>query len=80
MTQEEINTPDEATCGATASAALRERFIDILIPGYKAEFDPDEAEQAGAFAEDALSAEDATESSLDAVDWVAPVSGTKEGA
>ena len=36
-------------------------------PGFEVEFDPEEAEQAGAFEEDALSEADALESS---VDWV----------
>lgn len=78
MTQKDISAPDDATSVAGAAAALREKFIDILIPGYEAEFDPHEADQAGAFAEDALSAEDAAESSLDAVDRSAPISNTKE--
>jgi hypothetical protein len=82
MTQEETSAPDDAMSGfgASAASALREKFIDILIPGYEAEFGPDEAEQAGAFVDDALSAEDAAESSLDALDRSAPVSGTTEGA
>lgn len=58
-------TPDDA---ASAAAALREKLTDILTPGYEAEFDPDEAEQAGAFGEDALSQQDAAESCLDLVD------------
>jgi hypothetical protein len=33
-----------------------------MTPGYQAEFDPEEAERAGAFVEDALSEQDATES------------------
>lgn len=80
MTQEETSALDDAMSSAAASAALREKCIDILIPGYEAEFDPDEAEQAGAFVEEALSAEDAAESSLDAVDFSALASGAKEEA
>jgi hypothetical protein len=67
MTQQEWISPNDAPPGdaASAAAALREKLTDILTPGYAAEFDPDEAEQAGAFAEDALSLEDAAESCLD---------------
>lgn len=58
---------DEATVTATATAtdAVREKLADALTPGYQAEFDPDEAERAGAFAEDALSEEDAMNSTDD---------------
>jgi hypothetical protein len=54
--------PDDA---ASAAAALRDNLTDILTPGYAAEFDPDEAEQAGAFEEDAVSLQDAAESCVD---------------
>jgi hypothetical protein len=57
---------EEETQDAVSPAILREKLIDALTPGYQAEFDPDEAEQAGAFVEDALSEEDAAESSIDA--------------
>ncbi len=60
--------PDDAT---SAAAALRDKLTDVLTPGYAAEFDPDEAEQAGAFQEDALSEQDAAESCLDLVDGAA---------
>ena len=35
---------------------------------YEAEFDPDEADAAGAFVEDALSEEDAKDSSIDLIE------------
>jgi hypothetical protein len=57
---------------ASASATLREKLIDALTPGYQVEFDPDEAEQAGAFVEDALSEEDAMESNADLMDATVP--------
>ena len=60
--------PDDAT---SAAAALRDKLTDLLIPGYSVEFDPDEADQAGAFHEDALSEQDAAESCLDLVDGAA---------
>jgi hypothetical protein len=57
--------PDDAAC---AAAALRYKLSDILTPGYAAEFDPDEAEQAGAFVEDGLNLQDAADSCMDLVD------------
>ena len=59
-----------------AADALREKLLDAMTPGYQAEFDPDEAEQAGAFVEDALSEQDATESDVDLVDATAPAATT----
>ena len=56
----------------TAAEALREKLADAAVPGYWAEFDPDEAAAAGAFAEDALSEEDAADSALDRVDAGVP--------
>ena len=65
-----VPTIDDTAAGA---AALREKLNDALTPGYQAEFDPDEAEKAGAFAEDALSEQDAAESDIDLVDATVPV-------
>jgi len=48
-----------------AQAALLEKLDDSLIPGFQVEFDPEEAERAGAFVEDALSEQDALESGID---------------
>ena len=48
-----------------AHAALLEKLDDSLIPGLQIEFDPEEAERAGAFVEDALSEQDALESGID---------------
>jgi hypothetical protein len=53
------------------AAVLHEKLIDALTLGYHAEFDPDEAENAGAFVEDALSEEDAVQSRLDLPDALA---------
>ena len=50
---------------AAAAGALREKLADAATPGYQAEFDPEEAERAGAFVEDALSEQDAAESGDD---------------
>ena len=67
---------DDPANAANASGALREKLLDAMTPGYQAEFDPDEAEQAGAFVEDALSEQDAAESDIDLVDTTAPVATT----
>lgn len=45
--------------------ALHEKLDDVMVPGFEVEFDPEEADQAGSFTEDALSIQDATESSND---------------
>jgi hypothetical protein len=63
-----------------AAGALREKLLDAMTPGYQAEFDPDEAEQAGAFVEDALSEQDAAESDIDLVDATAPAATTTAAA
>ena len=58
-------TIDDSAAGA---AALREKLTDTLTPGYQAEFDPEEAERAGAFREDALTELDAAASTDDLAD------------
>lgn len=45
--------------------ALNEKLADVMVPGFEADFDPHEAEQAGSFREDALSIDDAADSSSD---------------
>ena len=62
---------------ANAAAVLHEKLADAMTPGYQAEFDPEEAEQAGAFVEDALSEQDAVESDIDLVDATAPAATTE---
>jgi hypothetical protein len=47
---------------------LAEKLNDAMTPGFEVEFDPDEAERAGAFKEDALSEADALDSCLDLAD------------
>ncbi len=66
MNQHDATGTEQETEDAVSPAILREKLIDALTPGYQAEFDPDEADQVGAFVEDALSEEDAAESSIDA--------------
>ncbi len=53
---------------------IHEKLIDAMTPGFEAEFDPDEAERAGAFVEDALSESDAIQSSIDLVKAATPTS------
>ena len=48
-----------------ADQVLNEKLRDTLTPGFAAEFDPDEAQRAGAFVEDALSETDAADSAPD---------------
>jgi hypothetical protein len=44
---------------------VAEKLADAETPGYQAEFDPLEADRAGAFAEDAISEADAIDSAGD---------------
>lgn len=46
---------------------IDEKIVDAMTPGFEAEFDPEEAEKAGAFREDAISEGDALNSSADAL-------------
>lgn len=39
--------------------AVAQKLTDVLVPGFAATFDPDEAEFAGAFDDDAIDAADA---------------------
>ena len=65
MSNEKPQSEDIFAKANDAVAALREKLADAEVPGYQAEFDPDEAERAGAFVEDALSEQDALESTID---------------
>jgi hypothetical protein len=60
-----MTTIDRETAAADV---LNEKLSDAeMSPGFEVEFDPEEADRAGAFEEDALSEADALASS---VDWV----------
>lgn len=52
--------------------SISSKFTDAMTPGYQAEFDPEEAERAGAFVEDAISEQDASESDADLIDATVP--------
>lgn len=60
-------TPDVGRQGGTGAndPVIDEKLLDAEIPGFQAEFDPEEAEQLGAFIEDALNEQDALDSSSD---------------
>ena len=61
-----MTTIDRETAAADA---LNEKLSDAeMSPGFEVEFDPEEADKAGAFEEDALSEADALASSVDWVD------------
>ena len=51
--------------GQEPDQVIHEKLRDALTPGFAAEFDPDEAQRAGAFVEDALSEADALDSAPD---------------
>ena len=63
-----------------ADQTLHEKLNDALTPGYAAEFDPDEAQRAGAFVEDALSEADAADSALDLEGALTPRDNAAAGA
>ena len=65
MKTEDISDNNPLDERGSEDAALLEKLADALIPGYQAEFDPDEAERVGAFQEDALSEQDALDSVAD---------------
>ena len=44
---------------------IEAKFLDAATPGFEAAFTLDEAEEAGAFREDALSEQDAKESAVE---------------
>jgi len=54
--------------GISEQDVLLEKLIDVGTPSFQAEFDPDEADRAGAFYEDALSEQDALDSDVDLLD------------
>jgi len=58
--------PDASNDTANTDTALNDKLSDAMTPGFEAEFDPEEAERAGAFHEDAISEADALDSCIDA--------------
>lgn len=70
MSAEKRQSEDFSPNATEAASSVREKLADAEVPGYQAEFDPDEAERAGAFVEDAMSQEDALESTIDQLEPV----------
>ena len=60
----ETNNPD------IQEQVIQEKQLDAEIQGFQAEFDPLEAERLGAFKEDALTEQDALDSTIDYVEEV----------
>ena len=62
-----MNRPpiDAETNNSDIQEVIQEKLLDAEIPGFQAEFDPLEAERLGAFTEDALSEQDALDSTID---------------
>ena len=61
-----MNKPPRNTeTGHFDQEILHQKLLDAQIPGFKAQFEPFEAETLGAFAEDALNEKDALESVID---------------
>jgi hypothetical protein len=60
-----MSTPKTRDLDPADIDIIEAKFLDALTPGFEAEFTLDEAEEAGAFREDALSEEDAKESAIE---------------
>ena len=62
-----MNRPpiDAETHNPDIQEVIQEKLLDAEISGFQAEFDPLEAERLGAFTEDALSEQDALDSTID---------------
>lgn len=56
---------DAETNNSDIQEVIQEKLLDAEMLGFQAEFDPLEAERLGAFKEDALSEEDALDSTID---------------
>ena len=61
---------DVETDNPDITEIIQEKLLDAEIPGFQAEFDPLEADRLGAFTEDALSEQDALDSTIDYVEEV----------
>lgn len=59
---------DSVVLQLTDDEALRQKLVDAMTPGFVVEFDPGEAERAGAFVEDALNEEEAADSMMDLIE------------
>lgn len=57
--------PENVARGDDAQKALAAKLRDTQVPAYQVAFDPAEADQVGAFTEDALNESDALASATD---------------
>lgn len=78
QTKTEEGRADEYLAAAAQADPVREKLSDAMTPGWEVEFDPDEAERAGAFVEDALGEAEAADSSTDLPDVEARPSASDE--
>lgn len=69
-------TPTDEAVIAFGDEVIRRKLIDAETPGAVVEFDPDEADRAGAFVEDALSEADAREAE-EGLDQLATPTGSE---
>ena len=60
-----MSTPKAKDIDPADIEIIEAKLRDALTPGFEAEFTLDEAEEAGAFREDALSEADAKESAIE---------------
>ena len=56
---------DAETHNPDIKEVIQEKLLAAEIPGFQVEFDPIEAQMLGAFTEDALSEQDALDSTID---------------
>lgn len=72
-------TVDESGGAKSKDGALLDKLLDILNPGYQSEMEPDEADAAGAFLEDAISEDDALDSDADLLDAISSGGEDRDG-
>lgn len=60
-----MNAPKAKDIDPADLDIIEAKFLDATTPGFEAAFTLDEAEEAGAFREDALSEQDAKESAVE---------------
>lgn len=63
-----MSTKFESEDDKDAIESVRAKIMDANTPGFQVEFDPEEAELMGAFAEDALTEHEALEGTADSLD------------
>lgn len=61
----EMAIPGSDEEASTLASVLQAKLADAMTPGYHAELSPEEAEEAGAFVEDAITEDDAADSAAE---------------